>query len=90
MTTLLHHFPNEDCVRCRVREAELEYLFASPLAQRVLAENYVGLAVVGHSAAVRFLIAPSTSIAVCSISGEADPRLSPWPSPMTNGWRTAP
>ena len=27
----------------RVREAELEYLFASPLAQRVLAENYVGL-----------------------------------------------
>jgi len=26
-----------------VREAELEYLFASPLAQRVLAENYVGL-----------------------------------------------
>ena len=27
----------------RVREAELDYLFASPLAQRVFAENYVGL-----------------------------------------------
>ena len=43
MTTLLHHFPNEDAFGARVREAELEYLFASPLAQRVLAENYVGL-----------------------------------------------
>jgi p-hydroxybenzoate 3-monooxygenase len=43
MTTLLHHFPNEDAFAGRVREAELEYLFASPLAQRVLAENYVGL-----------------------------------------------
>jgi len=43
MTTLLHHFPNEDAFGARVREAELEYLFASALAQRVLAENYVGL-----------------------------------------------
>jgi p-hydroxybenzoate 3-monooxygenase len=43
MTTLLHHFPNEDAFAARVREAELEYLFSSPLAQRVLAENYVGL-----------------------------------------------
>jgi p-hydroxybenzoate 3-monooxygenase len=43
LTTLLHHFPNEDAFGTRVREAELEYLFASPLAQRVLAENYVGL-----------------------------------------------
>jgi p-hydroxybenzoate 3-monooxygenase len=43
MTTLLHHFPNEDAFGARVREAELDYLFASPLAQRVLAENYVGL-----------------------------------------------
>jgi p-hydroxybenzoate 3-monooxygenase len=43
MTTLLHHFPNEDAFGARVREAELEYLFASPLAQRVFAENYVGL-----------------------------------------------
>lgn len=43
MTTLLHHFPNEDAFGARVRAAELEYLFASPLAQRVLAENYVGL-----------------------------------------------
>jgi len=43
LTMLLHHFPNEDAFGTRVREAELEYLFASPLAQRVLAENYVGL-----------------------------------------------
>ena len=43
MTTLLHHFPNEDEFGARVREAELDYLFASPLAQRVFAENYVGL-----------------------------------------------
>lgn len=43
MTTLLHAFPDEDAFAARVRAAELEYLFASPLAQRVLAENYVGL-----------------------------------------------
>jgi p-hydroxybenzoate 3-monooxygenase len=43
MTTLLHHFPDEDSFATRVREAEIDYLFASPLAQRVLAENYVGL-----------------------------------------------
>jgi p-hydroxybenzoate 3-monooxygenase len=43
MTSLLHRFPNEDAFGARLREAELEYLFASPLAQRVLAENYVGL-----------------------------------------------
>jgi p-hydroxybenzoate 3-monooxygenase len=43
MTTLLHRFPNEDAFGARVRAAELEYLFASAAAQRVLAENYVGL-----------------------------------------------
>jgi p-hydroxybenzoate 3-monooxygenase len=43
MTTLLHQFPNEDAFGARVRAAELEYLFTSALAQRVLAENYVGL-----------------------------------------------
>jgi p-hydroxybenzoate 3-monooxygenase len=43
MTTLLHHFPDADAFAARVREAEIEYVFASPLAQRVLAENYVGL-----------------------------------------------
>ncbi len=43
MTRLLHHFPDEDAFAARVREAEIDYLFASPLAQRVLAENYVGL-----------------------------------------------
>jgi p-hydroxybenzoate 3-monooxygenase len=43
MTTLLHQFPNEDAFAARVRAAEIDYLFASPLAQRALAENYVGL-----------------------------------------------
>jgi p-hydroxybenzoate 3-monooxygenase len=43
MTTLLHRFPNEDAFAARVRAAELDYLFASDAAQRVLAENYVGL-----------------------------------------------
>jgi p-hydroxybenzoate 3-monooxygenase len=43
MTTLLHRFPNEDSFGARVRAAELEYLFASSAAQRVFAENYVGL-----------------------------------------------
>jgi p-hydroxybenzoate 3-monooxygenase len=43
MTTLLHRFPNEDAFGERVRAAELDYLFASSAAQRVLAENYVGL-----------------------------------------------
>jgi p-hydroxybenzoate 3-monooxygenase len=43
MTTLLHRFPNEDAFAVRVRAAELDYLFASAAAQRVLAENYVGL-----------------------------------------------
>jgi p-hydroxybenzoate 3-monooxygenase len=43
MTTLLHRFPNEDAFAARIRAAELDYLFASSAAQRVLAENYVGL-----------------------------------------------
>jgi p-hydroxybenzoate 3-monooxygenase len=43
MTTLLHRSPDEDAFGSRVRTAELEYLFDSPAAQRVLAENYVGL-----------------------------------------------
>jgi p-hydroxybenzoate 3-monooxygenase len=43
MTTLLHRFPNEDSFAARVRAAEIDYLFASPPAQRVMSENYVGL-----------------------------------------------
>ncbi len=43
MTTLLHRFPNEDAFEARVRATELDYLFVSPSAQRVFAENYVGL-----------------------------------------------
>ena len=43
MTLLLHRFPGEDSFADRIRATELEYLFESPAAQRVLAENYVGL-----------------------------------------------
>lgn len=43
MTSLLHEFPAEDDFTSRIRQRELEYVFASPAAQRVLAENYVGL-----------------------------------------------
>jgi p-hydroxybenzoate 3-monooxygenase len=43
MTLLLHRFPGEDAFAGRIRAAELGYLFESSAAQRVLAENYVGL-----------------------------------------------
>jgi p-hydroxybenzoate 3-monooxygenase len=43
MTTLLHRFPDMDVFGERMQSAELEYLFTSGAAQRVLAENYVGL-----------------------------------------------
>jgi p-hydroxybenzoate 3-monooxygenase len=43
MTTLLHQFPGQDEFTNRIQETELNYLFSSPAAQKVLAENYVGL-----------------------------------------------
>ena len=43
MTTQLHRFPEADEFANRIQSAELEYLFDSPAAQRVVAENYVGL-----------------------------------------------
>ncbi len=43
MTTQLHHFPGQDEFTNRIQETELNYLFSSPAAQKVLAENYVGL-----------------------------------------------
>jgi p-hydroxybenzoate 3-monooxygenase len=43
MTTLLHQFPGSDPFTQRIQASELEYLFASTAAQRVLAENYVGM-----------------------------------------------
>jgi p-hydroxybenzoate 3-monooxygenase len=43
MTLLLHRFPGEDAFAARLRATELQYLFSSEAAQRVLAENYVGL-----------------------------------------------
>ncbi|HTU65289.1 MAG TPA: 4-hydroxybenzoate 3-monooxygenase [Steroidobacteraceae bacterium] len=42
MTRQLHRFPG-DAFAQRMQETELEYLFESEAARRVLAENYVGL-----------------------------------------------
>jgi p-hydroxybenzoate 3-monooxygenase len=43
MTALLHRFPDQDDFASRLQQAELEYLFSSDAAQKMLAENYVGL-----------------------------------------------
>ena len=43
MTTQLHHFPGDEAFASRIQATELNYLFGSPAAQKVLAENYVGL-----------------------------------------------
>ena len=43
MTSLLHQFPGEEEFSSRIHRSELEYLFTSPAAQAVFAENYVGL-----------------------------------------------
>jgi p-hydroxybenzoate 3-monooxygenase len=45
MTTLLHRFPDQDGFAQRLQRAELELLVSSESAQRLLAENYVGLPV---------------------------------------------
>jgi len=43
MTNLMHDFPDEGPFSAKVQRSELEYLFDSEAARRVLAENYVGL-----------------------------------------------
>lgn len=43
MTSLLHLFPETDTFGRRIQRAEFDYLASSEAAQRVLAENYVGL-----------------------------------------------
>lgn len=43
MTTVLHHFPDDDGFDRRIQRAELSYLQGSERAQSQLAENYVGL-----------------------------------------------
>lgn len=42
-TNLMHRFPDEGPITGRFQAAELDYLLNSTAAQRVLAENYVGL-----------------------------------------------
>jgi p-hydroxybenzoate 3-monooxygenase len=43
MTSLLHHFPNENAFDRRRQIAELDYLVGSRAASTTLAENYAGL-----------------------------------------------
>jgi p-hydroxybenzoate 3-monooxygenase len=43
MTMLLHRFPDRSEYEDRLQQTELEYLLSSETAQRLLAENYVGL-----------------------------------------------
>jgi p-hydroxybenzoate 3-monooxygenase len=43
MTQLLHTFKDQDSFAPRLQQAELQYLISSETAQRLLAENYVGL-----------------------------------------------
>jgi p-hydroxybenzoate 3-monooxygenase len=45
MTQLLHRFPDQSDFERRIQRSEQRYLLSSPAAQRVLAENYVGLPV---------------------------------------------
>ena len=42
-TSITHRFPDLDGFARRIQEADIAYLRSSPAAQRVLAENYVGL-----------------------------------------------
>jgi p-hydroxybenzoate 3-monooxygenase len=43
MTSLMHNFPDNGGFGHKMQQAELAYLFSSPAAMTVLAENYVGL-----------------------------------------------
>ncbi|WP_426423788.1 4-hydroxybenzoate 3-monooxygenase [Bradyrhizobium genosp. A] len=43
MTMMLHRFPDRSEYEDRLQQTELEYLLSSETAQRLLAENYVGL-----------------------------------------------
>jgi len=45
LTGLLHRFPNMEPIERRLQMAELDYIRQSKAAQRVIAENYVGLPV---------------------------------------------
>ncbi|MFV0473466.1 MAG: 4-hydroxybenzoate 3-monooxygenase [Pikeienuella sp.] len=43
MTTMLHRFPEQTAFDQRIQESEIDYLEHSEAAQKVLAENYIGL-----------------------------------------------
>jgi p-hydroxybenzoate 3-monooxygenase len=43
MTSQLHRFPDDSEFSRRIQDSELDYLFRSPAAQQVMAEQYVGV-----------------------------------------------
>jgi p-hydroxybenzoate 3-monooxygenase len=43
MTSQLHRFPDDSAFSRRIQDSELDYLFRSPAAQQVMAEQYVGV-----------------------------------------------
>ena len=43
MTMLLHRFPDRVSYDDRLQDTEMDYLFSSETAMRLVAENYVGL-----------------------------------------------
>jgi p-hydroxybenzoate 3-monooxygenase len=45
LTKLMHRFPEDGPFERRMQVAELDYIASSEAAQRVIAENYVGLPV---------------------------------------------
>lgn len=40
---MLHRFPDQGAFDQRIQESEIDYLRHSTAAQKVLAENYIGL-----------------------------------------------
>ncbi len=40
---MLHRFPDRNSYDDRLQQTEIDYLFSSETAMRMLAENYVGL-----------------------------------------------
>jgi p-hydroxybenzoate 3-monooxygenase len=58
MTSMLHHFPDDDDFHHRLQLAELEYVVHSRAAATALAENYVGLPMDWNAAPVSRPLSP--------------------------------
>jgi p-hydroxybenzoate 3-monooxygenase len=52
MTTMLHTNPHDDAYGRQLQQSQLRYVCSSEAAATSLAENYVGLPLVGKTASV--------------------------------------